>query len=570
MKYNRLVILFLLVNLCNSVYSQHFLLNKEQKKKKKQEEPMFLKKKGSAPKVENAEYKKNFSEGSFLMLEENYPMALKKILTAYQIDPSNANVNYKLGLCYLKSISHKQKAIKPLELAALNVSEKYVDMDPSERKAPVNAYYYLGIAYHLIYRFDEAIANFEKFKSFISPKQKDIITDVNNQIAMCDNAKRIVGAPLNVIVTNLGDSVNSPYPDYGPVISADESMLIFTSRKPGSTGGDKTPDNQFYEDIYICYKKADGTWSSPSSISSNVNTYGNEAAIGLSADGQQLFIYRDDYGDGNIYMSMMDGYSWTIPVKMGSDINTKAWEPSACISADGNTLYFVSDRKGGIGGRDIWKCVKLPNGQWSLASNLGPSINTPKDEDAPFIHPDGITLFFSSNGHKTIGGFDIFFSAKNPENSWEEPINIGYPVNTTGDDIFYVTSPDGKRGYYSSAKNVGYGEKDIYMITSPEATEIPLTLIKGVIILPQGQQLPDDIEIVVTNNETGANEGRFHPIKRNGSFTLIIPPNSNYKVSYNVGDTEFYSEDIFVPADAAYKEIDKAIELKPVVLEKKN
>lgn len=513
---------------------------------------------------DKGDYREKFTEGNFLILEGNYNRALKNFLDAYQIDSGNANINFKIGFCYLKTVSEKSKALPYLEKAVLNTSKKYVDMEPREKAAPINAFYYYGEALHLNYKFDEAIANYEKFKSFLKAKQVSMIRDANRQIEISNNAKALVSAPMNIIISNLGDSINSPYPDFSPTLSADEGTLIFTSRRPGSTGGDKTDEDQFYEDIYVSYRKPDSTWTSPVSISPNINSFTHEASVGLTADAQTLLIYKDGNG-GDIYSSTLEGDSWTYPVQLGSDINSPNWETSACLTPDGNTLFFVSDRKeGSIGGRDIWKCVKLPNGKWSRAVNVGEPVNTPYDEESPFIHPSGNILFFSSKGHKTIGGFDIFFSTKG-ESGWDPPMNIGYPINTTDDDVFYVTSPDGKRGYYSSSSRPeGYGEKDIYMITIPERKEQPLVLIKGYIVPAAGTTLPSDLEIVATNNETGIVTGVYKPLMRDGSFTIIIPPNSNFTLSYQKDGEEFYSEIMEVPADAAYQEINREVKLKSV------
>jgi outer membrane protein OmpA-like peptidoglycan-associated protein len=513
---------------------------------------------------DKGDYREKFTEGNYLILEGNYPRALKSFKEAYAIDSSSANVNFKLGFCYLKTVTEKHKALAYLEKAVLNTTKNYTDLEPREQAAPINAFYYYGEALHLHYKFDEAIAYFEKFKSFLKPKQEDLIKDVNRHIEIANTAKIFVAGPVPSIITNLGDSINTSYPEYSPVLSADESTLIFTSRRPGSTGGDKTDEDEFYEDIFISYRKPDSTWTTPVSISTNVNSITHEASVGLTADAQTLLIYKDGNG-GDIYFSNLDGDNWTFPQQMGSDINSPGWETSACLTPDGNTLYFVSDRKeGGLGGRDIWKCVKLPNGKWSRSMNLGAPINTPYDEESPFIHPSGDVLFFSSKGHQTIGGFDIFFSER-LESTWDKPINIGYPINTTDDDVFYVTSPDGKRGYYSSSSRPeGYGEKDLYMISIPERKEQPLVLIKGVIIPAAGTQLPSNLEIVATNNETGIVTGIYKPLMRDGSFTIIIPPNSNYTLSYQQDGEEFYSELMEVPADAAYQEINKEVKLKGV------
>ncbi len=515
---------------------------------------------------DKSDYRQKFTEGNLLILEQNYVQALKNYLAAYNIDSANANINYKIGLCYLNTETEKNKALYYLEKAVVKTTKKYNDIDAVEKSAPITAFYYYGQALHLNYKFDEAIASYEKFKSFLSETQTDWLSKVAYEIEVSNNAKLLVAAPIRVNIDNLGDSINSPFPDYSPVLSADERTLIFTSRRPGSTGGDKTIEDQFYEDIYIAYRKADSTWTMPVSISPNINTISHEASVGLTADAQTLLIYKGLNG-GDIYFSTLDGNQWSTPEPLGSNVNTSNWETSACLTPDGNTLYFVSDRKGGLGGRDIWKCVKLPNGKWSLAVNLGAPINTPYDEESPFIHPSGNLLFFSSKGHNTIGGFDIFFSNLG-DKGWEKPLNIGYPINTTEDDVFYVTSPDGRRGYYSSASRPeGYGEKDIYMISIPTRKEEPLVLIRGNIAKKIGEELPPNLEIVATNNETGALVGTYHPLMRDGSFTIIIPPGSNYTLSYQNDGKEFYSESIEVPVGAAYQEIDKAVNLKDVSLE---
>lgn len=514
--------------------------------------------------AQKAEYRNKFTEGNYLLLESNYVQALKNFFEAYAIDSTNSNINYKIGYCYLKSAIGRDKALPYLEKAVVKTSLRYTDIEPSEKNAPINAYFYYGQALHLNYRFDEAIAYYEKFKSYLRPSQKELLDDVNRQIQIANTAKLLVAAPFNVVIKNLGDSINSPYSDHSPVLSADENTLIFTSRRAGSTGGDKTIEDQFYEDIYIAYRKPDSTWTKPVSISPNINTTTHEATVGLTADAQTLLIYKDING-GDIYFSELDGANWTFPQAMGSDINSPYWETSACLTPDGKTLYFVSDRKeGSLGGKDIWRCVKLPNGKWSKATNLGAPINTPYDEESPFIHPSGNILFFSSNGHQTMGGYDVFFSNRE-EGNWTEPLNIGYPINTTDDDVFYVTSPDGKRGYYaSSSRPEGYGEKDIYVVSIPERKEQPLVLIKGTIITANGEPLPSDLEIVATNNETGIVTGVYKPLQRDGSFTIIIPPGSNYTLSYQQDGQEFFNEVMEVPLDAAYQEINKAIRLKAV------
>jgi hypothetical protein len=336
--------------------------------------------------------------------------------------------------------------------------------------------------------------------------------------------------------------------------------MIYTSRRTGERG----VDGQFYEDILISERKADNTWTMARPISPYINTPTNEASISVSADGNTLFLYRDD-GGGNIYSSSTQNGEWMAPVPLGSDINTRSWETHACLTADGNTLYFVSDRPGGYGGRDIYRCVRLGNGQWSKALNLGPTINTENDEDSPFIHPDQRTLFFSSTGHKSMGGFDIFFTSLIDSTNWAEPINIGYPINTPDDDIFYNTSPDGKRAYFSSVRPGGFGEKDIYLAVLDRPVAQPLTLLKGRIYNANGAPLTQKIEIVVANTTTGELAGNYRP-NRNGNFTIILVPGNTYQLSYYVDDKEYSNEIIDVPAGSGFEEIERAIDLRDLVL----
>lgn len=508
-------------------------------------------------------YSDYFKEGVFLLGEENYDMALKNFLEAYKLDSSSANINFNVGFCYLNSSNNKGLAEPFLFRSISNITKNYNPDEPSEKAAPPLAYFYYGKALHINYKFDEAMAQYDLFeKQYANDKKTK--ADVAYFKEQTVYAKELVAAPINVKIENLGDSINTAYPEYSPVLSADEATLIFTTRRNTNVGGDRTPDGQFYEDVVVSYKDNNGKWSSPKSIGQFVNTGGHEGSINLTPDGQTLILYRDTE-NGNVYYSSWDGKDWSAPSSFGSDINSKYWESHACLSADNNTLYFVSDRPGGFGGRDIYRCVKLPNGAWSKATNVGPTVNTKYDEDGPFIHPDGVTLIFASNGHKSMGGFDIFFTTIEEDKKFSEPFNMGYPINTPGDDVFFVTSPDGKRGYFSSAKEGGYGEKDIYTMFIPDAKEKPLALFKGLIVPAEGEKLPEELEIVVTNKETGEIVGRYKP-KENGTFATILTPNKNYNFSYQSKGQEFYNEDVFVSNDIAYQEIKKEINLDPVNL----
>jgi outer membrane protein OmpA-like peptidoglycan-associated protein len=355
----------------------------------------------------------------------------------------------------------------------------------------------------------------------------------------------------------------------------DESVIMFTSNRKG-TGGDNnmTPEGDYFEDIWVCYRKPDGSWTQARSIGPTINTFDNEATIGLSADAQQLFIYKDDNGDGNIYVSELNGDMWSGPEKLGedngsvkTDINTSAWEPSACITADGNTIYFVSDRVGGFGGTDIYRVVRLPNGSWSMAQNLGPTINTMYDEDAPFIHPDGKTLFFSSKGQKTMGGYDIFYSQRF-DSGWSAPRNVGYPINTADDDIFYALSADGKRAYYSSVRPGGLGDKDLYCVNLEDPMTGSVVVLKGKITFNGGDSLPPGVNIRIRDGDSGEELPDVKPNSKTGRYILVLTPGSqpvkNFVVTYEADSLDPIVENVKVERREAYSETEKSINIKDV------
>ncbi len=246
-------------------------------------------------------------------------------------------------------------------------------------------------------------------------------------------------------------------------------MLIFTSRREGSTGiGNVDRDLMFFEDIYISYFR-DGKWQPAQNMGIKINTEFHDASIGLSADGKELYLYKDENG-GDIYVSRMNEDStWTTPEPLSENINSRFSENSVCISPDGNTLFFTSDRPGGKGGIDIYYSEKDKKGRWGKPVNMGAPVNTSSDDDGPFIDYDSKTLYFSSRAHAGMGGFDIFVSEfDSTSKKWSEPVNIGYPINTPDDDIYFVKSGDSKYGYYASVKDGGIGEKDIYKVLIPE------------------------------------------------------------------------------------------------------
>lgn len=490
--------------------------------------------------------------------------AVKNFLDLQELDPKNAHINYKVGRSYLLLNGEKHEAVAYFEKAVVHTNPRAKD-NFKETNAPIDVYFYLGRAYHLDSQFDNAIAAYRKYMTVDKSLDKERIAEIEWMIQTCHNAKLIVESPIGATTENLGKNINSIYDEYSAVIDATESTLIFTSRRPTSTGGFLDLDDKYFEDIFVSQKE-NGEWGKPVSIGSTINTEGHEATIGLSADGQELYIYRDDFGDGNIYVCELKGSSWTEPKQLNDNINSPFRETHASVSADGQTLYFTSDRSG-LGGMDMFRSRRLPNGEWGLSENLGEVINSKYDEEAPFIHPDGKTLFFSSKGHNSMGGYDIFFSIEE-NGKWSTPMNIGHPMNTADDEYFFVMSTDGKRAYYSSSNGKGLGGKDIYLVHLDTEREVPLTVYKGEIVADASGKRPKEVTIKVTDNETGEIFGIYRPREDNGKFILILHPGMNYNIAYDANGYLYKSEKLYVPENTSYFEINRAIQLKSVTLTK--
>lgn len=527
----------------------------------------------------NASFKEKWEVANHLFEEKMYYHSLKIWKNLAEDQPENANVNYHIGRCYLESNTEKTQALPFLEKVKGNIDKRWNPYSHLETKAPIDAWFYLGKAYHLDYQFDQAIQAFTTFQS--EAHRKHYLQDqAKLEITMCNNAKDyIANKTERVRIENIGSTINSEYSDFSPVLSLDEKVLYFTSRRlrnDSSNFGEINPnDGKYFEDVYVSYKDRDGKWQAPKVIDDLSYPNRNEATIGVSADGQTLYVYIDDEGDGNIYAAeLLDTVFGDLVYQTA--INSTSWETHATLSADGNTLYFVSDREteNSMGGRDIYRVVKLPNGEWSKPLNLGPPINTPFDEDSPFLQADGKTLFYSSNGPKSMGGFDIFQSELDEEtNSWNVPKNLGYPINTVDDDVFFIVSADGKKGYYSSVHEVmseghgnleGYGEKDIYEVIFEEEGDVDVAILKGYISTSDNEPLPSGVTILAYDLTEGTAPLLYRPRQTDGGYVLNLKPCHEYKVEYLLNESKFYETQFDVPCNSGYQVIHKEIFLNTI------
>jgi len=436
----------------------------------------------------------------------NFLMALPVYKELLKTDKNNLDIHLKIAECYLNTNINKSEAIKYLEVCI---------KDP---KVNPTVWLRLGEAYRLSNKIDDAIRAFEKYKT-LDPKKKKL---AERQIEICQNAKALMLNPVNVSFTNLGKEINSEFADYYPWITQDENFLAFTTRRKGQTAGHVEVDGYYASDIYTSRVEG-GKWIKAENPGPKINSSLDEQVVGVKADGSEMLVYIDHidkYGD--IYSSVKKNGAWLKYTPFPEHINKKL-EHSASISADGNTLFFVrgEDKDAQT---DIYICRKLPNGNWSEPFKMGPEVNTEYNEDFPYLSTDGITLYFSSEGHNTIGGFDLFKSIWNPEeNTWTKAENLGYPVNTTDNDRSISLTPDNRVGYISALRPGGQGDLDIYRVKFNDIDQ-KLTLYLGNIALGDSLNPPKEyIANIIAVNPVTNEEFSFVPNPKNGKFVMALP-----------------------------------------------
>lgn len=538
---------------------------------------------------------KSIKNGDAAYYKEPFPdfrSALKHYLEADKFNPNNSDLNYKLGICYINT-SFRTKAKEYFELAH--------QLNPT---ISPDILYYLGYSNQLGNNWDQAIKWYKEFtnKNSGNPEVNPaLISSATKQIEECHVGKEITQKPIRVFIDNLGGNVNTEYPEYGMIMNADGSEIYFTSRRNTNTGGKiDENDGMYFEDILFA-RKQKNDWTKAESLGSPINTDGHDATVALSPDGQKMLVYIDDAGDGNIYESKKKGDSWSKPKKLDKIINSKYHESSAWYTPDGKGLFFVSNRpKNGKGkgmpeDRDIymvrWNEDKQ---QWDNLIRLPENINTPYDEDGLFLHPDGKTLYFSSKGHNTMGGYDIFSTVMDDKGNFSDPVNIGAPVNTPDDDIFFTLTASGRYGFMTSFRQDGFGEKDLYKITflgeekepllntedillaqsdfvRQEKTIEPivvsqsgsLALLKGTIYDDETKK-PLYAKIELYDNETGKLLAEFESDATTGKYLLSLPAGKNYGIAVRADSYLFHSENFDIPKGSNYTEYEKDVYMKKI------
>lgn len=474
---------------------------------------------------------------------ENYEDALIDYLQLLNEDNKNIQYNYNVGVCYLNSNLNKAKAVPYLEI--VNRNEKH---DP-------NSLYLLGRAYQFANRFDEAIKSFNKFKLEAKGSIYNL-DDADLQIQYCINAKELMKYPVDVHFQNLGKNINSGYNDYYPFVTADESYIVYNTKRP-EKNAEKLLNGSYNNSIYMS-KVKDGDYTKAQLIGSPIDN-GNSGmeVVGLSANGEVMLLYKPEGPKtGNLFLSKLEqNGKFSKPEKLDPKINSGGQEIAASISQYGNILFFASNRKGGFGGTDIYICKIVPSGAggWSEPQNAGPNINTPLDDDFPNLSPDGKTLYFSSKGHASMGGYDIFKSEyESSTNTFSAPKNIGYPINTTDDDMNFRISKNGKFGYIASSRNDGIGEFDIYRVNFNEVASENSVVIGELKAKDNSAINYTNVFITITNITTKELVGNYLPNPNNGRFIAVLTP-GKYKITIEATDFKNYEETIIVHDKSSFQ-----------------
>lgn len=391
--------------------------------------------------------------------------------------------------------------------------------------------------------YEDALKHYNDYLDRI-PENGVLIKEAYRGIATCEFAIEAIKHPIAFNPVNMGPNVNSDYDEYLPAVTADESEIIFTVLRPR----DKNTVCAFCiseEDFYASVKER-GEWQPRYKLEYPINTGYNEGAQCVSQDGKYLLYTICDVaevggGSCDLYWSKRIGNRWSRPRNFGSPVNTKFWESQPSIAPNGKTIYFVSGRPGGYGKMDIWKTEMLEEGVFTVPENLGPTINTDGDESAPFIHADGKTLYFVSDGHVGMGGRDIFYSTLT-DTGWTKPVNLGYPINSSADEINLLINAAGTTAYFSSDKDGGYGGQDLYYFTLDESIRpTPVTYIKGKIFDEVTHQpLKANIELIDLINNQVITSTASDPVS--GEFLACIVTGTNVLMNISHPYYPFYSE----------------------------
>lgn len=461
----------------------------------------------------------------------DYGQAIEQLERAVSIDDAFIEAQLLLG-----EIHHEHRQYHESIAPYQRVLELDASFYPAVR-------YFLGHALYREARYDEAV---EVVTSYVEMERLagESLLRAKDLLGRARFAADAVASPVAFHPVNPGPAINSEHSEYSPSLTADEQVLVFTRKKARHTGATH-PHSDYFEDFYISYFR-DGQWTEAVNMGPPLNTPNNEGAQSITADGRHMYFTACNrpggMGSCDIYYARRRGDRWSQPVNIGPPVNTSAWESQASISADGNTLYFASNRSGSLGPMDIWKSHRGEDGRWSEPVNLGPTINTGGSELSPFIHHDGQSLYFASDGHYGMGGLDLFVSRRGEDGKWSEPQNLGYPVNTRGDEFSLMVGSSGRHAWFASNMEGGHGEMDLYHFElHEEVRPRPHTYMRGLVFdASSGEALEARFELLDLDDGTTITASMSDSVE--GDFLVAIPIGQDIALNVSKEGYLFFSE----------------------------
>jgi outer membrane protein OmpA-like peptidoglycan-associated protein len=483
-----------------------------------------------------------YDEAEEYIFSEEYNEALPLYEMLLEKGYNTSNIKYKIGKCYLHIQGQKLKALPYLQEAVKKASKKHYKNELEESNAPLSSIYFLAIAYRLHNKLDKAIETFNIIKDSLDTDDLENREIVDMQIKRCINAQELINKPINIKEEKLDEIINSHFSNFNPLVTADGSVIFYMDRL------------KFY-DAVMQSVKSDGSWMKPLNLTPKIKSDGEFNIVGISKNGDRILLYAyNPLTSGDIFQSILNNGKWSRITRLNDHINTTYNETHASLSSEGEVLFFTSNRIGGYGGLDIYKSALDKNGEWSPPVNLGPVINTVFDEESPFVTKNGKRLYFSSQGHYNMGGYDLFYSELSENGEWNYPINIGYPVNTTDDDVFFYPVDNGNNGYLSKFTNGELIDQDIYRYEILSTANPVKYKISGVV------QSADSIEyemnkISVTFIDTENNDTLITKFcTSEGKYEHKIPA-GKYELTFNSKGIQFDSQKINIPLNFPEEEL---------------
>ncbi|HJZ41798.1 MAG TPA: OmpA family protein [Bacteroidales bacterium] len=444
------------------------------------------------------------------MFADDYREALPVLLGLADKGYNSANISYKIGECYLNIPGQKTRALPYLKEAAMKISGEYTGVMIDEPNAPAKALLYLGVAYRLNNDLDNAVSSFTDYLNSLAENDAENRALALYHIDRCLNAHELIAAPAKFSSDTLPEVINSQISNFNPLLTFDEKVLYYINKL------------QFYDAVMHAVK-VDSAWQKPVNLTPEIKSDGDHYITGMSADGTVLLLTSyDPYRSGEIFTTEFKDDMWSELQRLNGNVNTLFNESHASFSPDGKFLYFTSDRRGGYGGLDIYRSERNASGEWGPAMNMGPLINTPYNEESPFVTANPARLFFSSQGHYNMGGYDIFCAAADAHGQWLPPVNIGYPLNTTDDDVFFFPLNSGKIGYQARFNRYTSLQDIVRYSISDFGKPARYTLQGSVEVKSEPGYDPSGIAVHILNKEKGDTLA-LQRLKSNGTFVQKLP-----------------------------------------------